>query len=68
MGAISASTPDVLIPRPETEHVVETALRLRRGAARTLDVGCGSGCLAVTLRLETGGEVWGSDISPAALA
>lgn len=60
-------TPDVLIPRPETEHVVETALRLAPGAARTLDVGCGSGCLAVTLRLETGGQVWGSDISPAAL-
>src|SRR6059036_983614 len=42
-------TPDVLIPRPETEHVVETALSLARGASRLLDVGTGSGALAVTL-------------------
>jgi release factor glutamine methyltransferase len=60
-------TPDVLIPRPETEHVVETALRLAPHAAHVLDVGCGSGALAITLRLETGAAVWASDISPAAL-
>jgi release factor glutamine methyltransferase len=60
-------TPDVLIPRPETEHVVEAALRLAPGARRILDVGCGSGILAVTLQLETGASVWASDISPAAL-
>jgi len=64
-------TPEVLIPRPETEHVVETALRLAPRASRIygriLDVGCGSGILAVTLRLETGAAVWGSDISPAAI-
>jgi release factor glutamine methyltransferase len=57
----------VLIPRPETEHVVETALRVAGGASRILDVGCGSGNLAVTLRLETGAAAWASDISPAAL-
>src|SRR6202046_5195999 len=61
-------TPDVLIPRPETEHVVEAALRLAGGASRILDVGCGSGNLAVTLRLETGAAAWASDISLAALA
>jgi release factor glutamine methyltransferase len=60
-------TPDVLIPRPETEHVVETALRLAPNAGRLLDVGCGSGILAVTMGLETGAEAWASDISPAAL-
>ncbi len=61
-------TPDVLIPRPETEHVVETALELARDGAEILDAGCGSGAIAVTLSLETGRPVWASDISPAALA
>jgi release factor glutamine methyltransferase len=60
-------TPDVLIPRPETEHVVEVALALGKTARRFLDVGCGSGAIAVTLQLETGAEVWGADISVAAL-
>jgi release factor glutamine methyltransferase len=60
-------TADVLIPRPETEHVVETALGLAPGARRILDVGTGSGAIAVTLALETGAAVWGTDISPAAL-
>lgn len=61
-------TPDVLIPRPETEHVVEVALELARGARRVLDIGTGSGALAVTLQLEMGAETWASDISPAAAA
>jgi release factor glutamine methyltransferase len=59
-------TPDVLIPRPETEHVVEAALQRLRSGMRLLDVGCGSGALAVTLQLETGAQAWASDISPAA--
>jgi release factor glutamine methyltransferase len=61
-------TADVLIPRPETEHVIEVALRLARGARRILDVGAGSGALAVTLQLETGARVWGTDVSPRAAA
>jgi len=61
-------TPDVLIPRPETEHVVEVALELARGASRVLDIGTGSGALAVTLQLETLAETWATDISPAAAA
>lgn len=60
-------TPDVLIPRPETEHVVAVALAAAAGAGRLLDVGTGSGALAVTLQLETGGELWATDISPAAV-
>ena len=61
-------TPDVLIPRPETEHVVEIALQIAPAAKRILDVGTGSGALAVTLQLETGAEAWATDISPAAAA
>jgi release factor glutamine methyltransferase len=59
-------TPDVLIPRPETEHVVEVALDLVRGARYLLDIGTGSGALAVTLCLEMGAETWATEISPAA--
>ena len=60
-------TRDVLIPRPETEHVVEIALRVAPGAGRALDIGTGSGALAVTLALETPLEVFGCDLSTAAL-
>jgi len=61
-------TEDVLIPRPETEHVVETALAVAGDARHILDVGAGSGALAVTLSLELSRPVSASDISPAALA
>jgi release factor glutamine methyltransferase len=59
-------TPDVLIPRPETEHVVEVAFSVARDARRMVDVGTGSGALAVTLQLETGASAFATDISPAA--
>jgi len=59
-------TPDVLIPRPETEHVIEAALR--RPARTVLDIGTGSGAIAVTLALETRACVAASDISFRALA
>ena len=59
-------TPDVLSPRPETEHVVEVSLALARGAKRVLDVGTGSGALATTLQLEMRSDTWATDISPAA--
>jgi release factor glutamine methyltransferase len=61
-------TPNVLIPRPETEHVIETALAAAAGARRVVDVGCGSGAIAVTLGLEMQADIWATDVSSAALA
>jgi release factor glutamine methyltransferase len=63
-------TPDVLIPRPETEHLVESGLELMgsREPCRIVDVGTGSGCVAVALASELRqAEVHAVDISPAAL-
>jgi release factor glutamine methyltransferase len=60
-------TPDVLIPRPETEHLVETAVACIQPEYTVLDVGCGSGAIAISLALETGAAVYGSDLSLAAL-
>ncbi len=60
--------PAVLIPRPETEHVVETALALCGAATRVVDVGCGSGAIGVTLALESAAQVWATDISIEAIA
>ncbi len=76
-------TPDVLIPRPETEHVIEVTLdrlavrELRAGRKQTLtgeglqiaDIGTGSGCIAITLAKELPGTtIYATDISSAALA
>src|SRR6266542_3609983 len=52
---------DVLIPRPETEHVVEAALEIRRGTNDILDIGTGSGALAITLQLEMKARVTATD-------
>jgi release factor glutamine methyltransferase len=60
-------TPAVFIPRPETECVIETALAVNRGARRILDVGTGSGAIGVTMRLETGAQVFATDLSRQAL-
>lgn len=61
--------PRVLIPRPETEHLIEAVLGLDLPAnTRVLDIGVGSGAIAATLALERPGwRVFGSDLSLAAL-
>lgn len=58
-------TRDVLIPRPETEHVIEAALKL--GGRNIVDIGTGSGAIAITMALETGARVAATDVSLAAL-
>lgn len=61
-------SPAVLIPRPETEHVIETALRLAPAPEAFIDVGCGSGAIAVTFQLECpSARAFGADISAPAL-
>ena len=63
-------TPDVLIPRPETELLVGAALELLKGAEApsVCDVGTGSGCIAVALLHELGdARGLGIDVSPSAL-
>jgi release factor glutamine methyltransferase len=75
-------TPDVLIPRPETEHLIEVALdrlalrelragrppRLTGNGITLVDVGTGSGCIAIALAKELpDATVYATDISPAAL-
>lgn len=71
-GLDFAVTPDVLIPRPETELLVERVIRLvrelRNEAPLIVDLGTGSGCIAVTLALHlSGARVIATDSSRAAL-
>jgi len=63
--------PRVLIPRPETELLVDEVVSALRGAAapRLVDVGTGSGCIAVTLAQELpGARVLATDVDPDACA
>jgi release factor glutamine methyltransferase len=64
-------TPDVLIPRPETELVVETALKIIQEAGRQVtivDLCVGSGCIAVSLAMETeAAHIFATDKSDQAL-
>ena len=76
MGLPFSVDPDVLIPRSDTETLVETALEkaAEMQSGKILDIGCGSGCILISLLhyLNRGSDetLWkgvGSDISPAAL-
>ncbi len=63
-------TPDVLIPRPDTETLLEVSLELLKGKPhpKILDLGTGSGILAICLALEIkGATVYAADISQKAL-
>ncbi len=67
--------PGVLIPRPETELLVELALDAldarvgRAGSARVLDLCTGTGCIACAIAAEReGAEVWATDVAPEAVA
>ncbi|QUS35626.1 peptide chain release factor N(5)-glutamine methyltransferase [Falsirhodobacter algicola] len=59
-------TPEVLDPRPETEALI--ALALEEPFGTLLDLGTGSGAIALTLMAETGAETTATDLSPGALA
>ncbi|MBD5220631.1 MAG: peptide chain release factor N(5)-glutamine methyltransferase [Bacteroidales bacterium] len=71
MGMDFKVTPDVLIPRPETEGLCDMIVREADGRSdlRVLDIGTGSGCIAVSLARELPfAQVDAMDVSPAALA
>ena len=67
-GQSFAVTPDVLIPRPETEALINEIVQIAKPTSKILDVGTGSGCIAITLKKALkNAEITGVDISEKAL-
>lgn len=60
-------SPNTLIPRPETEELVMKILPLIEKKHRVLDVGTGSGCIAVSLGIETDASIFAWDLSEGAI-
>src|SRR3989454_1774498 len=71
MGLDFEDTPDVLVPNPDTEVLVQRAVEIARESnrpVRVADVGTGSGCIAITVaHYAPNADVWGSDVSREAL-
>ena len=69
MGEFFKVTPDVLIPRPETELLVTKGIEIikENNLSNVLDIGTGSGCIACTIAKRTNATVLGVDISSDAL-
>ncbi len=61
-------SPDVLIPQPDTEHVVEAALERLTNGERLLDLCTGSGCIPISILKRCLVQATGVDISAPALA
>ena len=72
MGLDFEVTPDVLVPNPDTEVLVQRAVEIAReahGPLRVADVGTGSGCIAIAVaHYAPNTEVWATDVSAEALA
>ena len=66
-GRYFAVNPSVLIPRPDTEVLIEQALIVATPKPKVLDLGTGSGCIGLTLAAECGAEVVATDFSAEAL-
>lgn len=71
MGLDFEVTPDVLVPNPDTEVLVQRAVAIARessGAVRVADVGTGSGCIAIAIaHYAPNADVWATDVSSPAL-
>ena len=64
---VFAIVPPLLCPRPETEELVELVMREELSCRRVLDVGCGTGCIGISLAAAKGCSVVALDVDPVAV-